>query len=618
MKSHTDRVASLIHSLLKERREEISRHSKDYVFADLSRLFKDYFLLQWQRLAFLYVVVVLSTAVPFCFAFTWRFLIDHVLMVTKEIDPSQIFQHMRLIWVFLALNTGLWTIHNVFNWLSHWASVTTSQNVVFVLKKQMHEKLQALHIGYYERTPTGRIMSRVMDDVEVIRGLASNQVVTLLASSAQLLIGLGVILYLNWKLSIIVITAMPFYVWAYIILIPKIRQTNRAMRQLNARMYGRATERISGIQVVIAFARELGELLSFSRLIHNMARLHIRLMTYNQTLALIAAGITAVITAGMYYWGSLQIKTGAMTVGDVLAFAAAVAAILGPVSALSSLMTQLQALFIVIHRVFTLLDEPTDVVSGSIFLQGMTGKVTFDHVTFTYPNLEEPVLNDFSMHIRAGKRIAIMGPSGSGKSTIFHLLMRFYDPQQGEVRVGGVNLRDANIGSIRRHVRLIQQEPFIFSGTVADNIMYGLLDATPAQIMKAAKQADLHDFIMTLPVKYETEVGENGLSLSGGQKQRLALATALLSNPEIMLLDDTTSALDAETEARIRKTLNKALKGRTSLIITQRISTARDCHRVIVLEHGKITQQGTHSDLLEKQGFYRRIAIQQGWVLPNG
>jgi len=617
MKRRPDRLARLIQSLVEERKRESQAQPRDKVIADLSRLFRDYLRPQWRRLAFLYTVVILGTSIPYCFALTWRFLIDDVLMVTKEIDPSALFHHIRLIWIFLAMNTGLWTLHNVFNWLYHWASVTTSQQLVFVLKKQLHEKLQVLHIGYYERTSTGRIMSRVMDDVEMIRGLAANQIAPLLASGAQLLIGLGVIFYLNWKLSILVVIAMPLYVWAYFVFEPLIKRTNIALRQLNSRMYGLATERISAVQVVMAFARELGELLSFSRLAHNMARLRVRLMIYNQGLALISAILTAIITASIYFWGGLQIKTAAMTVGDMMAFAAAVAAILGPVCGLSSLMTSMQALFVVIHRVFMLLDEQEEVVPGSIFLQGMTGKIKFDHVSFTYPRHQEPALNDFTMHIQAGKKIAVMGPSGSGKSTIFRLLLRFCDPQKGEVRIGGVNLHDAHPGSVRRHVRLILQEPFVFSGTIADNIMYGLLDATPAQIMKAAQQAELHDFIMSLPLKYETEVGENGIALSGGQKQRLALATALLSNPEIMLLDDTTSALDAETEARIRKTLNNALKGRTSLIITQRITTARDCNWILVLEHGCITEEGTHEQLLQKEGFYRRIALQQGWVLPE-
>jgi len=204
-----------------------------------------------------------------------------------------------------------------------------------------------------------------------------------------------------------------------------------------------------------------------------------------------------------------------------------------------------------------------------------------------------------------------MGPSGAGKTTVFNLVLRFYDPHRGAVYIDGINLVNADPASIRRHAVLVQQEPVIFSGTIAENIVYGRLQSQPSEIMAAAKQAELHDFIMTLPVKYETEVGQNGISLSGGQKQRLALATALLTRPEVLLLDDTTSALDAETESRIRATLNHVLEGRTSIIITQRIATARSCDRVIVLDRGRISQEGTHDQLKSEEGFYRKIFLQQ-------
>jgi ATP-binding cassette subfamily B protein len=213
--------------------------------------------------------------------------------------------------------------------------------------------------------------------------------------------------------------------------------------------------------------------------------------------------------------------------------------------------------------------------------------------------------------VEAGRKVALMGPSGSGKSTVFMLLLRFYDPDSGVIRVGGVNLTDADPVSVRRHVCMVQQEPVIFSGTLADNIQYGRLDAAADRIVAAAQQAELHDFILTLPGKYETEVGERGVTLSGGQKQRLSLATALLTDPEVLLLDDTTSALDAKTEARIRATLRRVLEGRTSLIITQRVATAAECDYIIVLEHGRISQQGSHAELYLQKGFYRRICEQQ-------
>jgi ATP-binding cassette subfamily B protein len=241
----------------------------------------------------------------------------------------------------------------------------------------------------------------------------------------------------------------------------------------------------------------------------------------------------------------------------------------------------------------------------------MAGRIYFDRVTFRYPGQAAPALEDVSFRAKSGEKLAIMGPSGAGKSTVFQLLLRFYDPQDGAVRVGGVNLREADPTSVRQHIRMVQQEPTVFSGTIVENIRYGKLNATSKQVRQAAGQAELHAFIDSLPNGYRTEVGENGVTLSGGQKQRLALATALLTNPEVLLLDDTTSALDAATEARIRETLEHVLDGRTSLIITQRVATARNCDRILVFENGQITQEGTHAELRSAPGFYRDICLQQ-------
>ncbi|TVQ20922.1 MAG: ATP-binding cassette domain-containing protein, partial [Spirochaetaceae bacterium] len=270
-----------------------------------------------------------------------------------------------------------------------------------------------------------------------------------------------------------------------------------------------------------------------------------------------------------------------------------------------------QAVFVVIKRVFSLLDEDVDVSPGKIKLDGITGRIHFDGVSFRYPEQSSGALENISFYIAPGEKVALMGPSGAGKTTVFNLILRFYDPHEGSVQIDEINLVNADPTSIRRHVVLVQQEPVVFSGTIAENIVYGRMESKPSAIMAAARQAELHDFIMTLPVKYETEVGQNGISLSGGQRQRLALATALLTGPEVLLLDDTTSALDAETEARIRTTLYQALEGRTSIIITQRIATARSCDRIIVLDHGRIVQQGTHDELKREEGFYRRIFLQQ-------
>jgi ATP-binding cassette subfamily B protein len=300
-----------------------------------------------------------------------------------------------------------------------------------------------------------------------------------------------------------------------------------------------------------------------------------------------------------------------MSVGDFVAFVQAMGSAVMSIERISMLIVRTQETCVVIRRVFSLIDEPEEVESGPTQLQGIRYGVAFDKVTFTYPGQYRPALSRVSFEVHAGEKIALMGPSGSGKSTILWLLLRFYDPQQGLISIDGTDIRDIDISSLRTHICMVQQEPTIFSGSLRDNIAYGREASDTSSIQEAAQMAEIHDFASSLTHGYDTPVGESGVTLSGGQKQRVALAASLLTEPEILLLDDTTSALDAQTEKRIQQTLHTVLQHKTSMVITHRIATAAVCSRIIVLEDGHIIQQGTHRELQKHPGFYRRICEQQ-------
>jgi subfamily B ATP-binding cassette protein MsbA len=578
---------------------------------DLKRLWRNYLSAAKGRLLLTSLITVVWSGQPFAFALTGRYLVDRVLRLGTAGPAEELSTQIPLLILWIGLLFAIWAIFLLCHWLRSWLIIDVGKMLIFRLRKDLHEKLQDLHMGYFDQNPTGRIMSRVLDDVKVIQQWSTTQAISLISQSIRLMLGLGMLFYLNWRLTFLVLAALPLYGFTFYFLKPRIRKTSIAQRRLNASMYARAAERISGIQVVKAFSRERGEIRAFAKLVFQSIRVQLRMVLYQYGLVLTAGIITAVTTGLAIYFVMIQVKTGQMSLGSAVAFTSAIAPLFMPVNALTTLVTQLQSVMVVLRRIFYLLDQSNEVSPGSIRLDGMKGKIRFEGVTFAYPGQEDPALKDVSFRIREGEQVALMGPSGAGKSTIFMLLLRFYDPGAGEVRVGGVNLLDADLGSIRRHVCMVQQEPIIFSGTLAENVMYGRLDATPSQVMRAAKRAELHEFIMSLPGKYETEVGEGGVTLSGGQKQRLSLSTALLTDPEVLLLDDTTSALDAATEARIRTTLSRVLDGRTSLIITQRIATARESDRILVFEKGRLTQSGTHDQLADQSGFYRKVCEEQ-------
>ncbi len=593
--------------------DELLKDSESYdgkIGKDLSRLWHDYLREHRVPIFWSLVITLVWSTHGYIFALATQFLVDDVIKLGTGI-PVTLEEQLPGFYLWAAIVLGTWTGVVITQWARSRLILGVGQALIYRLRTELHEKLQALHIGYFERQETGKIMSRVLEDVWIIREWSTTHAVNVLAAVFQLLVGVGIALWVNWQLTLLVLASLPLYFWAFIRIQPAIRRLSIAMRRLNAGMYARSQERIGAVSLVKAFDQERRETLDFRQRMNNFVRLAMRVINYHGGMVAIAGAITALTTGVVIYVGFAWVQADRLSVGEVVFFMNVMPRLFMQINTLSSVYVQIQAVFVVIKRVFNLLDETVDVTPGQIELRDIEGRILFENVTFFYPSQTESSLQDVSFEIAPGQKVALMGPSGAGKSTVFNLLLRFYDPYRGAVYIDGINLVNADPASIRRHAVMVQQEPVVFSGTIAENIVYGRDAARPGEIMEAAQRAELHGFIMTLPVKYETEVGQNGVSLSGGQKQRLALATALLTKPEILLLDDTTSALDAETEARIRKTLNRVQEGRTSIIITQRIATARSCDRIIVLNRGRIVQQGTHAELKDQEGFYRRVFLQQ-------
>ena len=402
---------------------------------DLSRLWRDYLVQHRWRLFAAIVVTTIWSLFPYATAFLAKFLVDDVLLVDGGYDPSMIKQQMPLFWRYSAMLLSVWGIFVITNWLKNWLIVDIGQRVVYELRRRLHEKLQALHIGYFESHETGKIVSRVLDDVKVIREWTTSQFLDFSANVIRLFLGLGLIFLINWKLSLLIIVVLPLYAFTFIKLQPLVRRTHIAVRRLNSGMYALSAERISGVSVVQAFSQEKQEITRFRLRMNDYVRLGMRLILYGQQLALVAGLITAVVSGIITYLGVIFVKTGVMSFGDVIAFVSIMPNLFMQVTAVTSILTQIEAIFVVIRRVFYLLDEFEDVKPGKIMLDGMKGKIDFRNVTFSYPGQEEPALKEVSFHIDEGERIALMGPSGAGKSTIFQLICRFYDPQDGSVHM---------------------------------------------------------------------------------------------------------------------------------------------------------------------------------------
>jgi subfamily B ATP-binding cassette protein MsbA len=372
-------------------------------------------------------------------------------------------------------------------------------------------------------------------------------------------------------------------------------------------------ERVKGVRVVLSFAKERGEYRNFYRRLVEIFRLSLRSSMLSTGLGATCSAISAVAAAYVLYLGATKVRAGDISVGDLIYFHMAAGNLFSPLVALANVNATIQQMVVIISRVFEVLDEEVVIQDrpNAVRLEAVKGRIVFRNVSFQYNEFGDHVLRDIDFRVRPGMSLAVVGPSGAGKSTLVNLLLRLYEPTEGRVLLDDYDIRDIRLSSLRQHISVVPQEPVLFSGTIAENIVYGRESATPNQVMAAAKAAELHDYVMTLPEKYEARVGERGSNLSGGQKQRLSFAMAMLTNPSILVLDDTTSALDAKTEARIQETLGRIMKGRTTFVVTHRISTAMRADRIFVLDNGRSVGWGQHEELIEQGGVYKQLYDQQ-------
>ena len=486
------------------------------------------------------------------------------------------------------------------------------ERVRYDLRRHMFNHLQELSLSYYSRTPVGWIMSRVTSDSDRVAELVTWG----LLDSTWAVLNIGSAAYfmflINWRLAIVVLAIVPVLAYVAIQFRKKILTEYRNVRKLNARITGAYNENITGVRVVKALGREDANTVEFGTLTGEMYRSSYRAAWLSALFLPMVQIISAVALGGIAWYGGWQAQLGAITIGGIQAFVSYVTFMMWPIQDMARVFAEMQHSIASAERMFSLIDAVPDVQDrpGAMDPGSLAGDIEFDHVDFYYTE-DKPVLRDFTLKVRRGETIALVGPTGGGKSTIVNLLCRFYEPRRGEVRLGGRDYTELSLHGIQSRVGVVLQTPHLFSGNIRENIRYGRLDATDAEVETASKLAGAHDFIMTLGKNYEEEVGEGGNLLSTGQKQLISLARAVLTDPEIFIMDEATSSVDTLTEALIQKGMEHLMQGRTSFVIAHRLSTIRRADRILVIEDGRIAEMGSHSELLRQRGHYYRLYTQQ-------
>lgn len=480
-----------------------------------------------------------------------------------------------------------------------------SQKMSYEIRNAIYDKLQRLSFSYYDKRQTGEIMSRGTVDVEAVRMFFANGMTTML-QMIFMIVGVSVIMItMNWQLALITLAFMPFIAWRANVISTILQPIWLKIQEIIAEMGATLQESLMGIRIVKAFNRQKEESRKFGDRANTLYDRQIsvaRVRAINIPIMNVLIGLPVAI---ILWYGGRQIIDGNLTLGDVSAFIIYLGMLSMPVRRVGFIATMLSRTVSAGQRIVEIFDTESAVQEkpGAIQLEDVKGAVTFENVTFSYDSTGN-ILEDINFSVEPGQTVALLGGSGSGKSTISSLLSRFYDVKSGRILIDGIDIRDVTLSSLRNNVVAAQQDIFLFSDTIKNNIAYGDVDATTEQIETVAKAARLHDFVASLPDGYDTWVGERGFTLSGGERQRLAIARTLLLNPKVLILDDSTSSVDAQTEHLIRQALDKLIQGRTTFIITHRLPIIKNADLILMLKDGKIIERGKHSELMALKGIY--------------
>ncbi|MYC93900.1 MAG: ABC transporter ATP-binding protein [Caldilineaceae bacterium SB0661_bin_32] len=570
-----------------------STKSRRYLWRAIRRL-RPY----WKLTGAAYVSLLFTTAIILVTPQFIRWIVDRGI---RQNDLE------LLTWSVLGL-LALTALRGLLTFFSNLWTETASQSVSYDLRKELHAKLTELSFAYHDRTESGQLLSRAMQDVERLR-FATGRSLLGMANGGILLIGTTVALVLmNPTLALLAMLTMPIMAHRATVFGARYRPLSLEIQHQLAVLTTRLEQNLRGARIVKAFAQENAEIDRFeseNQKWFGLAAATARLTALNIPLLDLIANLATVI---IIWLGGFLVVRQALSLGELVAFITYLAQLAAPIRRVGFLIPALAMAGASAERVFEILDEETQVREAfdAAPLGPIQGHLKFENVSFSYARPHN-VLREVSFEVEPGQVLALLGPTGSGKSSIINMIPRFYDPTEGRVLLDGLDTRKATLHSLRSQIGIVLQESTLFATTIRDNIAFGRPDATGEEVVEAAEAAQAHDFIMSFPDGYDTRVGERGATLSGGQRQRVAIARTLLTDPRILILDDATSSVDTQTEHLIQQALANLMKGRTSVIIAQRLSTVRLANQILMLEKGRIAAAGTHEQLFEASPLYRRI-----------